>query len=91
MLAVDRIIHVGFYFQNFVSATSVVQAVLFDGARRLQIAQVPVIVSGQEGAQFFRIERPVEGFADGGYSIDLMLEGQRLSSAVFEVGRRSEL
>jgi len=91
MLAVDRIIHVGFYFKNFVAATSVVQAVLFDGARRLQIAQVPVIVSGQEGAQFFRIERPVEGFADGGYSIDLMLEGQRLSSAAFEVGRRSEL
>ena len=85
-LVVDRIIHVGFYFQNFEAATSVVQAVLFDGARRLQIAQVPVIVSGQEGAQFFRIERPVDGFADGGYSIDLMLEGQRLSSAAFEVG-----
>lgn len=91
MLAVDRIIHVGFYFKNFEAATSVVHAVLFDGARSLQIAQVPVIVSGQEGAQFFRIERPVEGFADGGYSIDLMLEGHRLSSAVFEVGSRVEL
>jgi tetratricopeptide (TPR) repeat protein len=91
MLAVDRTIHVGFYFQNFEAATSVVQAVLFDGARRLQIAQVPVIVSGQEGAQFFRIERPVEGFADGGYSIDLMFKGQRLSSADFEVNSRSEL
>ena len=90
-LAVDRIIHVGFYFQNFAAATSVVQAVLFDGARRLQIAQVPVIVSGQEGAQFFRIERPVEGFADGGYSIDLLLEGKSLSSAVFEVGGSADL
>jgi len=90
-LAVDRILHVGFYFKNFEAATSVVQAVLFDGARSLQIAQVPVIVSGQEGAQFFRIERPVEGFSDGGYSIDLILEGQRLSSAAFEVGNRSEL
>jgi len=90
-LVVDRIIHVGFSFENFEAATSVVQAVLFDGARRLQIAQVPVIVSGQAGVQFFRIERPVEGFADGGYSIDLMLEGQRLSSAAFEVGSHSEL
>lgn len=90
-LAVDRIIHVGFHFENFESATSVVQAVLFDGARQLQIAQVPVIVSGQSGEQFFRIERPVEGFADGGYNIDLLLENQRLSSASFQVNNTQDL
>ncbi len=84
-LAVDRVLHVGFQFENFEADNSVVQAILFDGARSLQIAQVPVILSGHDGVQFFRIERPVEGFGDGGYSIDLVLGDQRLSSTTFEV------
>ena len=84
-LRVDRVIHVGFAFENFESMTSVVQAILFDGSRSLQIAQVPVIVKGNEGVHFFRIERPVQGFGDGGYNIDLLLGGQRLTTATFEV------
>lgn len=84
-LAVDRTIYIGFRYQNFMRATSVVQAILYDGARSLQIAQVPVIVSGGEGVTFFRIDRPVEGFAEGGYHIDLLLGGDRLTSAAFKV------
>jgi hypothetical protein len=84
-LQVDRVIHVGFQFENFAADSSVVQAILFDGSRSLQIAQVPVIISRQDGVHFFRIERPVEGFGDGGYSIDLVLGEKRLTSTTFEV------
>ncbi|TQV84759.1 protein kinase [Exilibacterium tricleocarpae] len=84
-LQVDRTIHIGFRYQNFAQATSVVQAILYDGARSLQIAQVPVIVSGNEGVTFFRIDRPVAGFAEGGYNIDLLLGGDRLTTAAFKV------
>lgn len=84
-LKVDRTIHIGFRYRNFQEDTSVVQAVLFDGARSLQIAQVPVIVSGKGGVKFFRIDRPVDGFADGGYNVDLLLGGERLNTATFQV------
>ncbi len=85
VLRVGRTLHIGFRFRNFVEQTSVVQAVLYDGARSLQIAQVPVIVNGLEGVARFRIERPVEGFAEGGYNLDLLLEGERLISGAFKV------
>ncbi len=84
-LKVDRTIHIGFRYRNFQEDTSVVQAVLFDGARSLQIAQVPVIVSGKGGIKFFHIDRPVDGFADGGYNVDLLLGGERLNTATFQV------
>lgn len=90
-LQVDRTIHIGFMYENFQQSTSVVQAILFDGARSLQIAQVPVIVTGEGGVKFFRIDRPVEGFADGGYNIDLLLGGNQLTTASFRVDSDSEL
>ena len=61
------------------------QAILYDGAHSLKIAQVPVIVSGREGMTSFRIDRPVQGFSIGGYSVDLILGGNRLASAVFQI------
>lgn len=84
-LHADRTIFIGFRYANFHGEASVVQAVLYDGARSLQIAQVPVIVSGRAGVKFFQIDRPVEGFAEGGYNIDLMLDGRRLITSKFRV------
>ncbi|MDN3639202.1 protein kinase [Simiduia curdlanivorans] len=81
---VDRTIYIGMQFRNF-EQTAVLQAILFDGSRSLQIAQVPVVVSGKQGEKVFRIDRPVEGFSTGGYIIDLMLEGQLLLSQRFQV------
>jgi len=86
-LKVDRTLYIGFSYANFNSATSVVHAVLYDGSRTIQIAQVPVVVSGEEGVKFFPIERPVDGFAAGGYNIDLMLNQDRLSTLAFRVER----
>ncbi|MCW8196194.1 protein kinase [Proteobacteria bacterium 005FR1] len=89
-ISVDRTLYIGFSYRNFAARTSVVQAKLYDGSRSVQIAQVPVIVSGENGLKYFQIDRPVEGFAEGGYIIDLVLNADRLSSLSFKVERSSK-
>jgi hypothetical protein len=84
-IAADRNIYIGFEYRNFKSETSVIQAILYEGSRSHQIVQVPVIVSCKQGVQFFRMEQPVTGFAEGGYSIDLLLNNQLLITAKFSV------
>ncbi|MBB3167927.1 protein kinase domain-containing protein [Simiduia aestuariiviva] len=81
---VERTLYIGMKFHNF-DETAVVQAILMDGARAIQIAQVPVVVSGAQGEKIFRIDRPVEGFAKGGYNLDLMLDNQLLLSQHFQI------
>lgn len=84
-IAADRIIYIGFEYRNFKAETSVIQAILYDGSRSHQIVQVPVVISGAEGTQFFRMEQPVTGFAEGGYSIDLLFDNNLLISTKFSV------
>lgn len=84
-LTPERTIYVGFYYDNIDTDARVLQAVLMDGARSVQIAQVPVILSAGSGQQFFRIERPVAGFSEGGYHVDLLLNDTPLASADFKV------
>src|SRR5690606_40414347 len=86
-LAADRVIHIGFSYRNFDQEAAVIQAILYDGSRSLQIVQVPVVVTGAEGVRFFRMEQPVSGFAEGGYHIDLLLNQQPLISESFSVKR----
>lgn len=81
----DRTLHIGFDYQNLQQETTVIQAILYDGARSMEIAQVGVVVTGANGIKFFQIARPVEGFPEGGYNLDLVLEGERLSSDAFSV------
>jgi len=85
VLVAERVIYLGFEYSKFSSETGVIQASLFDGSRSLHIAQVPVIVSGASGIKFFRIERPVTGFSEGGYQVDLTLGEQRLATVAFQV------
>lgn len=84
-LSLDRTAYIGFEFKNFSGSTSVVQAVLYDGSRSVEIAQQPVIVMGEEDVKFFQIDRPVEGFAKGSYNIELLLDGKVLATMVFQV------
>jgi len=84
-VAADRSIFLGFSYENFQTKTTVIQAVLMDGAKRLQIAQVPVVVEGNQGESTFRIDRPVEGFPSGSYSIEMRLGPDTLNSMVFKV------
>lgn len=85
VLRSGRTLHVGFSYRNFAATSAVIQAMLYDGSRQIQIAQVPVIVQGPEGEAFFRIERPVNGFAEGGYHLDLVADKRTLSSVSFQV------
>ncbi len=81
----DRTITVEFDFQNFTDNTSVVQATLMDGARSVKIAQVPVVITGSQGEKTFRIDRPVEGFSAGRYTVDLYYKDTRLATRTFQV------
>lgn len=84
-LNADRVVHIGFAYTNFVGSVNVVQAVLYDGSRSLKIAQTSIIVNNAEGVEFFYIERPVVGFPEGGYHVDLLLGDKRLISLSFNV------
>lgn len=85
VLPADRVIHIGFEFQNFEQETTVLQAILYDGSGAVKIAQVPVITQGKTGEQFFDISRPVEGFANGGYTIQLLKGVEVMASMPFLV------
>lgn len=87
-IAPDRSIYIGFEYRNFKTDASVIQAILYDGARSHQLMQVPVVISGAEGSQFFRIEQPVNGFAEGGYNIDLLFNNDLLISSKFSVKKK---
>lgn len=84
-LPMGRTAYVGFNYQSFQTPATVLQAVLYDSARTVKIIQKPVVISGAEGKMFFTLGRPVEGFADGGYNLDLLLGDQKLATAEFLV------
>jgi len=84
-IPVARTAYIGFSYQNFEGATSLLQAVLYDSAHAVKITQKPVVVTGSQGNVFFTLARPVEGFPDGGYNLELMLNDQKLISVVFTV------
>ncbi|WP_086933534.1 serine/threonine-protein kinase [Agarilytica rhodophyticola] len=81
----DRTIFLGFRYENFQTTTTVIQAVLMDGGKQVQIAQVPVVLEGTEGESIFRIDRPVDGFPAGVYSIEMRLGSETLNSSIFKV------
>ncbi len=84
-LQLGRTLYIGFHFKNMENTSTLLQAVLLDGAGRIQISQKPVIVSGSEGDHFFQIEQPVEGFSEGSYILELRLDNKRLLSQPFLV------
>ena len=85
IIQADRSISVSFHYENFDAETSVIQAILMDGARSVRIAQVPVIIMGTEGAKTFKIDRPVERFSAGSYTVDLYFKENRLATHTFQV------
>lgn len=85
VLQPGRKLYIGFHFLNMNDTRTLLQAILFDGAGRVQIAQKPVIVSGRQGNHFFQIDLPVEGFSEGSYILELRLNHKRLLSQPFLV------
>jgi tRNA A-37 threonylcarbamoyl transferase component Bud32 len=84
-IPLGRTAYVGFSYQNLESATSLMQAVLYDSSHTVKIIQKPVVVTGAQGNVFFTLARPVEGFPDGGYSLELLLNDQKMISVEFTV------
>jgi len=80
-----RILHLGLAYANFKATNQVIQAILYDGARQIQLAQVAGVVRGPEGEAYLRLERPVAGFPEGGYQLEVVLGGRVLLSEAFRV------
>jgi serine/threonine protein kinase len=89
-LQLSRTLYIGFDYQNFESETTLLQAVLMDGTGRVQIAQKPVIITGAAGEHYFDMDLPVEGFADGSYSLQLKLDNQQLIAGSFVVHKLTQ-
>jgi len=86
-IPLNRTAHIGFSYVNFQGATTLLQVILYDSSRTLKIMQKPVVATGEEGTIFTTLARPVEGFPEGGYTIDLMLGEQPMASVSFMVAR----
>jgi len=86
-VSAERTLHIALQYKHFFKDTTVIQAILYDGSRAVQIAAIPVIVSGRSGISRFRIDRPVEAFSEGGYHIDILLDGKLLITRAFSVAR----
>ena len=89
-LQLGRTLYIGFDYQNFEAETTLLQAVLMDGTGRVQIAEKPVIISGESGEHYFSIDLPVEGFADGSYSLQLKHDNKQLNANSFIVDNQSQ-
>ena len=86
VLQPGRTLYIGFHFRNMEDAPTLLQAVLLDGAGRVQIAQKPVILSASEGDHFFQLDLPVEGFSEGSYILEMRLENRLLLRRSFVIG-----
>jgi len=80
-----RTLYIGFHFQNMKDPRTLLQAILLDGAGRVQIAQKPVILSGRQGDRFFQIDLPVDGFSEGSYVLELRMNTKHLLRQPFLV------
>ena len=84
----SRTLHIGFEYKNFANETTLIQANLLDGSGQVQIAQKPVILNTANGTHYFYMELPVEGFADGTYNLELILNKKSLIKKSFQVQRK---
>jgi len=89
-LQLGRTLYIGFEYKNFEDETTLLQAALMDGAGRVQIAEKPVIVTDTSGEHYFSIDLPVEGFADGSYSLQLKYENKQLNAGTFIVDNQAQ-
>ena len=89
-LQLGRTLFIGFDYKNFKDETTLLQAVLMDGTGRVQIAEKPVIINGTAGEHFFSIDLPVDGFADGSYSLKLKHNNKQLNANTFIVDNQAK-
>jgi len=84
-LKADRTIYIGFEYTNFGKRTKVLQAILYAGSRSDKLSTTPVIITKDSGVKYFKISRPVAGFAEGGYYLDFMQKSERVATHKFSI------
>lgn len=84
-LLLNRTAYIGFSYEHFQAATTLLQVTLYDSSRTVKIMQKPIVAAGAAGNIFVTLARPVEGFPEGGYTVDLMSGEERMATVSFTV------
>ncbi|NQD35856.1 protein kinase [Permianibacter sp. IMCC34836] len=87
LLVIGTSLHAAFTYQNFKSGSTVVEATLYDDNHQIKLGSKKLTLNYDAGELRFQIDRPVEGFPDGEYFLDLFANGERLSSLPFKIQR----
>ena len=87
LLVIGTSLHAAFTYQNFKPGSTVVEAQLYDDTHQIKLGSKRLTLNYDAGELRFQIDRPVEGFADGDYFLDLYANGERLTSLPFKIQR----
>ncbi|MFZ5843914.1 MAG: protein kinase domain-containing protein [Pseudomonadota bacterium] len=87
ILVIGTSLHAAFTYQNFKAGGTVIEAQLYDDTHQIKLGTRKLTLNYDAGEIRFQIDRPVEGFPDGDYFLDLYANGERLTSLPFKVQR----
>jgi len=77
-------IYVAFDYHNF-SSGEVIRAVLFDGAQKIKLMQVPVVINSTQGTHTFYLNKPIDGFQTGSYRLEMIFGEEHIAAAEFVI------
>ena len=87
ILVIGTSLHAAFTYQNFKSGGTVIEAQLYDDTHQIKLGSRKLTLNYDAGEIRFQIDRPVEGYPDGDYFLDLYGNGERLTSLAFKIQR----
>ena len=87
ILVIGTSLHAAFTYQNFKAGGTVVEATLYDDTHQIKLGSRKLSLNYDAGELRFQIDRPVEGFPDGDYFLDIHANGERLTSLPFKIQR----
>ena len=87
ILVIGTSLHAAFTYQNFKAGGTVVEAILYDDTHQIKLGSRKLSLNYDAGELRFQIDRPVEGFPDGDYFLDIHANGERLTSLPFKIQR----
>ena len=79
-LKLHKILYVGFAYENFKSANTVIQANLVDSSGRVLITSKKVTLNEVEGENIFYMTLPTTQLANGSYKLELILGAKKINS-----------
>lgn len=87
ILVIGTSLHAAFTYQNFKPGATVIEAQLYDDSHQIKLGSKKLSLNYDAGELRFQIDRPVEGYPDGEYFLDLYAAGERLVSLPFKIQR----